>query len=60
MAVPQPDADRAAICAIYGADQTVEWLASDGMEALIAASASLRPDQLPWLTRAIASGRRRA
>lgn len=51
------DADRAAICAIHGADQTVEWLASHGLEALIAASADLRPDQLPWLARAMASGR---
>lgn len=51
------DAERAAICAIYGPDQKVEWLASHRLEALIAASADLRPDQLPWLTRAQATGR---
>lgn len=51
------DADRAAICAIYDSDQKVEWLASHRLEALIAASADLRPDEVPWLKRALASGR---
>jgi PAS domain S-box-containing protein len=50
------DADRAAVCAIYGPDQAVEWLASQGLEALIAAAADLRPAQVPWLTRALDSG----
>jgi PAS domain S-box-containing protein len=51
------DADRAAVCAIYDPDQKVEWLASHRMETLIAAAADLRPDQVPWLTRALDSGR---
>jgi PAS domain S-box-containing protein len=49
-------ADRAAVCAIYG-DETVEWLAQQRLEALIAASADLRPSQLPWMRGPLETGR---
>lgn len=49
------DADRAALCATQG-DTTVEWLANHRLEHLIAASSDLRPSQIPWLTRALATG----
>lgn len=50
------DADRAALCAFEG-DTTVEWLANHRLERLIAASSDLRPSQIPWLTRALETGR---
>jgi PAS domain S-box-containing protein len=50
------DADRAALCAFEG-DATVEWLANHRLERLIAASSDLRPSQIPWLTRALETGR---
>jgi PAS domain S-box-containing protein len=50
------DADRAAVCSIQG-DDTVEWLASHRLEPLIMASSNLRPSQIPWLKRALESGR---
>ncbi|MDQ3938151.1 MAG: PAS domain S-box protein, partial [Chloroflexota bacterium] len=50
------DVDRAAICSFHG-DETVEWLASHRLEPLIAASSNLRPSQIPWLERALATGR---
>jgi PAS domain S-box-containing protein len=49
-------ADRAAVCAISG-DEKVEWLAQRRLEPLIAASADLRPSQLPWMRGPLETGR---
>jgi two-component system NtrC family sensor kinase len=49
------DADRAAVCSFEG-DETIEWLAQRHLERLIAASADLRPSELPWVRGPMASG----
>ena len=49
-------ADRAAICSFQG-DEAIEWLASHRLEPLIEAAGNMRPSQIPWLSRALETGK---
>ncbi|HUG47717.1 MAG TPA: PAS domain S-box protein [Candidatus Limnocylindria bacterium] len=48
-------ADRGAVCVFTGG--RVEWLASHRLERLITAADGVSPDDVPWLRRALQSGR---
>ncbi len=47
--------DRAAL-ATFQPDGRVEWLASEGMDEFIEATRGTRPDEVPWLARAVRTG----